>query len=277
MLLENRVAVVLGASAEGGTGWAIAERFAVEGAQVIVAARSLDKLQILAARIGGAAFACDASQQDQVQALAAFAISRYGRLDIAVNAAGLPVVSTIADCTSEHLQSAIETDYFANVYFVKHMAAAMTGAGSIVLFSSMSATHPLTPHMPYACAKAATDCLVRYAALEYGSRGIKVNSITPGPILSDLGRQYFSIPGVTEAFAREIPLGRIGYVEDFADAALWLAGPSFVTGLNLDVSGGNQLNRFPRPDELPDLGGGYSDVAPIHDRETIARRTEGTK
>ena len=268
MLLENRVAVVLGASAEGGTGWAIAERFAAEGAQVIVAARSHDKLQVLAARIGGAAFTCDASQQDQVQALAAFAISTYGRLDIAVNAAGLPVVSTIADCTQDILQSAIDTDYFANVYFVKHMAQVMTGAGSIVLISSMSVTHPLMPHMPYACAKAATDCLVRYAAIEYGPRRIKVNSILPGPILSDLGRQYFTLPGVTEAFEREIPLGRIGYVEDFADAALWLAGPCFVTGLNLDVSGGNQLTRFPRLDELPDFGGGYAEVAPLHDRPT---------
>jgi NAD(P)-dependent dehydrogenase (short-subunit alcohol dehydrogenase family) len=266
MLLENRVAVILGASAEGGTGWAIAERFAAEGARVIVAARSFDKLQILAARIGGAAIACDATRQDQVEALAAFALSTYGRLDIAINAAALPVAATIADCTAANLQAAIEADFFANVYFVKHMAQRMTSGGSIILFSSMNATHPQMPFMPYACAKAATDCLVRYAAIEYGPRGIKVNSILPGPILSDLGRQYFSIPGVTEAFTREIPLGRIGYVEDFADAALWLAGPSFITGVNLQVSGGNHLSRFPRPDELPDLGGGYAEVAPLHDR-----------
>jgi NAD(P)-dependent dehydrogenase (short-subunit alcohol dehydrogenase family) len=96
---------------------------------------------------------------------------------------------------------------------------------------------------------------VRYAAQEYGSRGIKVNSILPGAIRSEMSSALWNVAGMESIYAREAPLGRIGEPGDFADAALWLAGPSFVTGLNLQVSGGNQLTRFPLFGERPALTG----------------------
>lgn len=98
-MLHGKVAVVLGASAEGGTGWAVAEALAQAGAKVVVGARSFAPLQKLADKIGGTALACDAGDEAQVKALVDLAVSRYGRLDIAVNAAGLPMMSSIADCT----------------------------------------------------------------------------------------------------------------------------------------------------------------------------------
>src|SRR4030095_4826835 len=95
--LAGKVAVVLGASAEGGTGWAIAEALAAQGAKVVVGARSLAPLQKLATRIGGTAVACDAGNEAQVKALAKAALTNYGQLNIAVNSAGLPVMSMIAE------------------------------------------------------------------------------------------------------------------------------------------------------------------------------------
>ena len=145
-------------------------------------------------------------------------------------------------------------NFFANVYFVKHAAAVMENDGSIIIISSLSTTHPTEPNFAYAAAKSATDCLVRYAAREYGSRGIRVNSILPGPIVSDMGKGFLDVPEIQNIFTREIPLKRMGYPRDFANAAVWLAGPAFVTGLNIPVCGGNQLTRFPYLDEFPGAG-----------------------
>jgi NAD(P)-dependent dehydrogenase (short-subunit alcohol dehydrogenase family) len=251
MLLKGKTAVVLGASAEGGTGWGIAEGLAEQGARVVVASRTFKDLQRLAQRIGGLAFACDAAKPADIAALAKFVVEHYGKIDVAVNSAGLPMLGMIADATSEPLQRALDVNYLGNVHFIKEMAANMNDGGSIVIISSYSAVQPIFPHFAYACAKAATDCLVRYAALEFGPRGIRVNSLLPGPIKSHMARDLYKIPGVEEVFAREIPLGRVGLPRDYADAVIWLAGPAYVTGLNIPVNGGNQLTRFPRMDELP--------------------------
>lgn len=248
--MAGKVAVVLGASAEGGSGWAIAKAFAQAGAEVVVAARRLDRLVELAARIGALAVRCDAAEENDVVALAARALDQHGKLDVAVNCAGQLQTGMIAEATDAQLLQALHTEYLPNVYFVKHMARAIDSDGSIVLMSSMSATHPVPLAFPYACAKAATDCLVRYAAIEYGPQRIRVNSILPCLIRSDQARAALATPGLEQAYAREVPLGRIGEPSDVADAALWLAGTAYVTGLNLQINGGNQLRRYPFPEEV---------------------------
>lgn len=253
--LEGKVAIVLGASASGGSGWAIARRFAEEGAKLVVGARSEDPLQELARLTGGIAVRCDTAIEGDVAALVARAVDSYGRLDVAVNAAGLPMGGTIADAPVADARAAMEVNYFGCLHFIRHSAQAMTEGGSIILFSSLAAAQPMEFVYAYGCAKAATDCLVRYAAAEYGPRGIKVNSIQPGPIRSDMASGLWAVPGMEEAYVREIPLRRIGEPADYADAALWLAGPSFVSGLNLDVSGGNQLTRMPTLTERPAMAG----------------------
>ncbi|HKQ84070.1 MAG TPA: SDR family oxidoreductase [Steroidobacteraceae bacterium] len=264
--LKNKVAVVLGASAENGTGWAIARALAQAGAKVVVAARSFDRLQALAEKIGALPVACDAGSEADVAALARTAKERFGKVDIAVNSAGLPVVSFISEVTQQQLDDGVRVNYFANVYFTKYMAEAIGRDGSIILITSMSTTHPVIPHFAYACAKAATDCLARYAAIEYGPRNIRVNTILPGSIRSDLAAEAYKVPGFEDAFKREIPLGRVGEPDDFANAVLWLAGPAYVTGLNLQVNGGNHLTRFPSPQDLNTIVEAYKTGKPLYDR-----------
>lgn len=250
MRFSGKNAVILGASAKGGTGFAIARALAREGARVTIAARSEARLAALADEIGARHSRCDAGSADDIAALARFA-AQDGPIDVAVNAAALPVIGSIATLPAQEAQGALDVNYLGMLHFVRETTARMNDGGSVILISSFSAQQPVHPHFAYACAKAATDCLVRYAALEYGPRGIRVNSIQPGPIKSDLAKDLFAIPGVEDIYAREIPLGRVGLPEDYADAALWLAGPAFVTGLNIPVNGGNQLTRMPRVDELP--------------------------
>jgi NAD(P)-dependent dehydrogenase (short-subunit alcohol dehydrogenase family) len=261
--LTGKVAVVVGCSASRGTGWHVATSLASAGAKVVVGARSWKPLQELARRIDGTAVACDVADESQVARAAETALSTYGHLDIAVNAAGLADQGSIADVTTAQLQRAIDINFFGNTYFVKHMARAIDRDGSIIIISSLSTTHPMAPFFAYACAKSATDCLVRYAAREYGPRNIRVNSILPGPIRSDMTHEVYEQPGYVEALEREIPLGRIGEPADFSDAVLWLAGPAYVTGLNIPVCGGIQLARFPYPDELP----GMKPLTTLHERE----------
>jgi NAD(P)-dependent dehydrogenase (short-subunit alcohol dehydrogenase family) len=266
--LNGKVAVVLGASAEAGTGWAIAEELAAAGAKVVVGARSEAPLKKLAGKIGGHAVVCDAGNEAQVKNLIDATIKQYGRLDIAVNSAGASTLALIADMTDELLQPALQLNFYAHVYFVKHAAAAMKDGGSIILVSSLSTTHPVFPNFAYAAAKSATDCLVRYAALEYGPRNIRVNSILPGPIVSDMTKGFLDNPEIAKVFLKEIPMGRLGYPKDFANAVVWLAGPAYVTGLNIPICGGNQLTRFPFMNEFPGAGNAWEGQGTtLHDRE----------
>lgn len=254
-LLDGKVAIVLGASAPGGSGAAIARRFAQEGAKLVVGARSEDPLRDLARETGGTAMRCDVANEDDVAAFVAKAVDAYGGLDVAVNAAGLPMGGTIAHSPVADARAAMDVNYFGCIHFIRYSAQAMTRGGSIILFSSMAAAQPMEFVYSYGCAKAATDALVRYAAIEYGRKGIKVNSIQPGPIRSDMASALWAVDGMEDVYKRETPLRRIGETADYADAALWLAGPSFVSGLNLPVSGGNQLTRMPYLDERPDMTG----------------------
>lgn len=249
--LTGKVAVVAGCSAPGGTGWAIAEGLAKAGAKLVVASRTIDRVRELAEKTGGIAVQCDIASEDDVVALATEAKRLHGEIDIAVNAAGLPVEGPIASARRECVQAALDVNYIGNVFFIREMANIMRNHGSIVLISSSSAQQPVEPYFAYACAKAAMDCLVTYAAVEYGKRGIRVNSLLPGPIRSDMAAGLWAIPGMEEVYNREVPLGRIGEPADYADAVLWLSGPAFVTGVNLPVSGGNHLTRSPRLDEMP--------------------------
>jgi len=255
--LEGKVAVVLGASAQGGTGWSVADHLHRAGAKVVVAARRIDPLEELARQIGGLAVRCNAANEEEIVALAAAARDHFGGVDIAVNCAAKPVLATIADAKLADVQRSLDVNFLAHVVFVREMASVMRDGGSIILFSTSSAAQPLLPFFPYACAKAATDCLVRYAALEYGSRGIRINSVLPGPIKTEMASHIFSDPATEAVFEREIPLGRVGTPEDFGQLAIMLSGTHYLTGLNLPASGGMQLTRSPRQDEIFP-GGGFS-------------------
>ena len=265
--LSGKVAAVLGASAEGGTGWGIAEGLATRGAKVVVGARSLDPLKRLATKIDGYAVRCDAGSEVDIVAFRDAVLARYGRLDVAVNSAATPALAAIKDLTLDILQLGVRVNYFGMAFFVKYMAEAMEKSGAIILISTMGVTHPIFPAASYACGKAAMECLVRHAAIEYGPRNITINSIRAGTINSEMARGFFGSPGVAKRFEHEIPLGRLGRPEDISGCVEWLASGAYVTGCNIDVSGGNQLNRFPFLEELPGGSSNYDNHGALYDRE----------
>ena len=246
--VDGKVAVVLGASAENGIGWACAKRLAAEGAKVVVGARSYDRLKALTDPAGMVAVRCDATKKPDIVALANTALGEFGRVDIAVNSAGFGELAMIADVTEDMLLRSLNINFIAMVNFVQILAKAMglrteDDTGSIVLVSTMSVDHPMPGVFSYAAAKGATDTLVRYAALEYGPQRIKINSINPGLVITDLAKSTLGsdLEAVEALSVKSVPLRRLASPADCADAMYWLASSGFVTGTHVKVSGGNQL------------------------------------
>jgi NAD(P)-dependent dehydrogenase (short-subunit alcohol dehydrogenase family) len=248
--LEGKRAVVIGGSS--GFGEQIAERFVREGARVVVAARGKQRLLPVAARIGAKALCCDITRHDEVVALARDAAEALGGLDVAVNSAGYEDMGFVRDLTPERVEKMVAVQFTGALYVIQQMAAAMTGGGSIVTISSLTATLVAEGYAHYAGAKAGINHTTRIAASEYGASGVRVNLVSPTIIETAMTEQLLNAPGVKQAFLQETPLGRIGRIDDVVSAVAWLAGDesSFVTGQNLHVDGGTSLRRLPRMDDF---------------------------
>jgi NAD(P)-dependent dehydrogenase (short-subunit alcohol dehydrogenase family) len=245
-ILDGQVAVVVGGSSGFGKG--IAERFVAEGAHVVIAARNAEKLQVAAREIGATAISCDASQNDSLEALATATLEKFGRLDIAINSAGYEDNTPIRDMTPEKLEPMVAVQFSGAVYFIRHMANAMTEGGSIITISSLTATLVAEGYAHYAGAKAGINHASRIAASEYGAQGVRVNVVSPTLIETPMTEPLLKVPGIAQAFIEETPLGRIGAVEDVVNTVTWLSSDqaAYITGQNIHVDGGTSLRRLPR-------------------------------
>ena len=137
------------------------------------------------------------------------------------------------------------------ILFYQAMLRAMRDGGSLIQISSATASIMLEDHAAYMGTKAATDHVIRCIANEFGHRGIRANSIAPGFTATPMTERAARNAAITETFAKEYPLGRVGTSEDIADAAVWLASDHcFMTGQVLQVNGGLTLRRNPRNAEL---------------------------
>jgi NAD(P)-dependent dehydrogenase (short-subunit alcohol dehydrogenase family) len=258
-LLEGKVAVVLGASS--GIGWCIAERFANEGARVVVSARRKDQLDRLAAQIDGLAVACDVSDDAAVKGLADAAVAAYGRIDVAVNSAGANIPSLIKDVTPEILAQVAGVQFFGFYYFMRHMGNAMASSGGGSLINVTSATAILVPEgiAAYSGCKAGINFVTKIAAREYGPDQVRVNALAPSFVPTAMNGFGGMSPSddcrveideetpIAKAFLAETALDRIVTVDDCADVALFLASDlsRSGTGTIVPVDAGNHLARLP--------------------------------
>jgi 3-oxoacyl-[acyl-carrier protein] reductase len=259
-LLDGRKAVVLGASS--GIGWRIAERFAEEGADLIVAARREDRLEALVEKTGGVAIRCDVSDDDQVKALADAALERWDRIDVAVNSAGLNGPGYIRDLEPAYLQQIASVLFFGFYYFMRRMGNAMaeTGGGSLINVTSATAIMVPEGNAAYSGCKAGINFASKMAALEYGPDQVRVNALAPSFVPTPMNAYGGMKPTddthvefeeglpIVEGFLDETPLARIITVDECADVALFLASDlsSSITGHVIPVDGGNNLLRLPR-------------------------------
>jgi len=241
--LQDKVAIVIGAA--GGIGQAVAERFAAEGARVIIGDGKRAEGQAVAAAIGGLYHETDVADFAQVLALADLAVAEYGRLDIMVQNAGIYPWQLIEDTSPEDWDRVLGVNLKGCFNAARAALPAMKaqGGGRILFTSSITGPRVAGPgHGHYSASKAGINGLIRAAALEFSAHGITVNGVEPGNILTDAIRLHRGPEYIADMEA-SIPLGRLGSPRDVANAFLFLASDeaAYITGTTLVVDGGQIL------------------------------------
>ena len=250
----GKVVVVTGASS--GIGAATALRFARDGARVVLAARGVEACDALARRIrddGGDAqvVRTDVACAADVEALVAQVLARHGRLDVAVNNAGIagPRATPLADVDEADFDRVIGTNLKGVWLCMKHQLPAMLagGGGAIVNVASIYGLKPSdVGHAVYAASKHAVVGLTRSAAADYGQSGVRINAVAPGFTHSEMvdvdrpGARYDAL------VARHSGMKRLGHAEETANAIAWLCSQeaSYVNGVVLPVDGGEATRLY---------------------------------
>jgi NAD(P)-dependent dehydrogenase (short-subunit alcohol dehydrogenase family) len=244
---DGKVALVTGGA--GGIGGATARKFAAAGAKVVVADIDEQGAQATAAEIRAAGgdstpVVVDVGDSASVQAMVAFTVATYGRLDIAHNNAGIVGAgANIADMPDDTWQRGIDVMLSGVFYGIKHEVPAMLarGGGSIINTSSGAGLIGFPGMANYVAAKHGVIGLTKTAALEYIGQGIRINAICPGTARSRMVDEWMQGSAEAEAQVAALhPIGRIADADEIAEAVLWLASPasSFVVGIAMPVDGG---------------------------------------
>lgn len=245
MLLENKVVIVTGAASPRGIGKATARALAAQGARIVILDLREEDAQRAAADLGDAhlGLACDVTDKDACVSAAKSTLERYGRIDGLVNNAGITQPVRTLDITSESFNAIVDVNLRGTLYMSQAVLPAMKEqkSGSIVCMSSVSAQRGGGifggPH--YSAAKAGVLGLARAMAREFGGNSIRVNSITPGLIQTDITGDKLTTE-MRADIIKGIPLGRLGEASDVANACLFLVSDlsTYLTGITLDVNGG---------------------------------------
>lgn len=249
MRLTEKVAIVTGSGA--GIGQSIVEAFAVEGARVVGASRrSVTGQPVVDALVRAGQQAifvqCDVSVEDDVRRLMACALAEYGRIDILVNNAGVNFLKPFVETEPGDWDRVINTDLRGTFLCCRYAIPEMLkrNGGSIINIASVHATACLPGDAPYAAAKWGMVGFSKALAVEFASRSIRVNVVSPGAIETQITAAVMSQIADTELYLNwlysNIPMRRRGLPQEVASACIYLASDeaSYITGANLCVDGG---------------------------------------
>ncbi|WP_342130304.1 SDR family NAD(P)-dependent oxidoreductase [Hydrogenophaga sp. OTU3427] len=245
MLLKDKVVIITGGAGLNGLGFATARQMAQQGAKVAIL--DLERAQPAAAAAqlgeGHLGLVADVTDKASCEAAAAAVLQAFGRIDTLINNAGITQPVKTLDITGADYDRILDVSLRGTLYMSQATLPAMRAqkSGSIVCISSVSAQRGGGifggPH--YSAAKAGVLGLARAMAREFGIEGIRVNSITPGLVETDITQGKLSDAQKAQ-IAETIPLARLGRPADIAGACVFLASElsGYCTGITLDVNGG---------------------------------------
>lgn len=247
MTVENTpsrpVAVVTGAAR--GIGLAIGQWFLAHGHRVALLDRDAATLDAAVTTLGQAddvlALHCDVSDPAQVDAAAQAVQARFGRVDALVNNAGVAIFKPVQQTSFAEWREVMATNLDGAFLCSQAFGALMSKelGGAIVNIASISALRASTLRVAYGTSKAALVHLTKQLAVEFGNAGIRVNTVCPGPVETEMAKLVHSV-AIRSDYYDAIPLGRYGTVDEIAEAVGYLCGPQagFVNGQFLAVDGG---------------------------------------
>ncbi len=246
-----------------GIGLGIARALVADGAQVTLCGRTADKLEAAVAELGDQARFAVADVGDEVSLVHALdQANERAPLTVAVANAGVGGASPILGLEVEEFERVLRTNLTGAMLTFKHAGRhlAANGGGALCAVSSIAGSHTHRFMSSYTVSKAGLNMLVRNAADELGSLGIRVNAVAPGLVETDISVSLQENPEVNDDYHRNMPLGRRGTAADIGSAVRFLCGPesSWITGVILPADGGHHLRRGPNIDPLlepfiPDL------------------------
>ncbi len=232
---------------KSGIGFAIAKRLAQAGAEIILHARSnsseVEEAQIKLAKIAKADIATvfeDFSAPNSCRSIFETIKKAEKPIDILVNNAAIQPVCALADLGPSEISQMLETNLQVPIMMTRYFAEYSENGGSIVNICSIEGLTPAINHSHYAASKAGLINFTKASAFELGSKNIRVNSICPGLIETDMTADLMKDVALMQEWSKEYPIGRFGKPEDVASACLFLASDesSFITGTVLPVDGG---------------------------------------
>ena len=257
-LLKGQNALVTGGGS--GIGLACARAFARDGANVVIMGRTETKLQEAVAGIqqdfpsvNASYYAGDAGLEEDVAA-AVDAAAIDGNLDIAVANAGTGGLGPIMVTESDNWEQIMQTNLTGTFYLFKQAARKMarSGGGALCAISSIAGVRTHRFMGPYCVSKAGIDMLVKNSADEMGNLNIRVNSVCPGLVDTELASGLMNTEVIINDYLDCMPIRRTGVVDDIANAVRFLCGPesSWVTGVVMSVDGGHHLRRGPNVEPI---------------------------
>jgi NAD(P)-dependent dehydrogenase (short-subunit alcohol dehydrogenase family) len=239
--LTGKTAVVTGGGS--GIGAAIASAFATKGARIAVVDLNADAAQRHAATLGddSSGFRCDVSDPASVTATVDEVVAAFGRIDVLVNSAGVALLAPAEELALDAWDTTIDVNLKGTFLMCQTVGRQMldAGGGVIVNMASQAATVALDQHVAYCASKFGVVGVTKVLAMEWGGRGVRVNSISPTVVLTELGHKAWDGPR-GDALKKQIPVGRFAYPNEIAAAAVFLASDAaaMITGADLLIDGG---------------------------------------
>ena len=246
MSIRNKVTIITGGAQ--GIGLACGQRFAGDGARVVLADINIDKGEAAAESIrsngGDAIFVgCDVGDKSQVVSLVEKAVEHYGRLDVMISNAAILHIADILDLEEEDYDRVLRINlkgFFLTGQAAARQMVAQGGGGSIINMSSIQAIITLPNILTYSICKGGVKSMTISMALALADKGIRVNAIGPGSIATDMVKQLMVDDAARRKLLSRTPLGRLGEPSEVAAVAVFLASDesSYVTGETIYVDGG---------------------------------------